>query len=197
MVTSVRSVGASPGFGWRCTDRRWSALNASPLVQRAVERNRRGDQGHGRQRRRGVAARLLRRCGRRQPRHDTDEDQRDEVAGAHGAAPSPRRLPGGRARPCENQFSDERLDAVPPEILEGIAAGRVTLAFRRWRRAPPANSSSLRSPVGVLCLDRVTVVDEGDITPDDVRRTGMTIDELRASRRRRHAPANRASSRRR
>ena len=67
------------------------------------------------------------------------------------------------------------------EILEGIAAGRVTLAFRRWRRAPPANSSSLRSPVGVLCLDRVTVVDEGDITPDDVRRTGMTIDELRAS----------------
>jgi hypothetical protein len=67
------------------------------------------------------------------------------------------------------------------EILEGIAAGRVTLAFRRWRRAPPANGSSLRSPVGVLCLDRVTVVDEGDITPDDVRRTGMTIDELRAS----------------
>jgi hypothetical protein len=67
------------------------------------------------------------------------------------------------------------------EILEGIAAGRVTLAFRRWRRAPPANGSSLRSPVGVLCLDRVTVVAEGDITPDDVRRTGMTIDELRAS----------------
>ena len=57
----------------------------------------------------------------------------------------------------------------------------MTLAFRRWRRAPPANVSSLRSPVGVLCLDRVTVVDEGDITPDDVRRTGMTIDELRTS----------------
>ena len=67
------------------------------------------------------------------------------------------------------------------EVLEGIAEGRVTLAFRRWRRAPPANGSSLRSPVGVLCLDRVTVVDEGDITPDDVRRTGMTIDELRTS----------------
>src|SRR5262245_50971092 len=66
-------------------------------------------------------------------------------------------------------------------ILEGIAEGRVTLAFRRWRRAPPANGSSLRSPVGVLCLDRVTVVDEGDITPDDVRRTGMTIGQLRAS----------------
>ena len=67
------------------------------------------------------------------------------------------------------------------DILQGIAEGRVTLAFRRWRRTPPADGSSLRSPVGVLCLDRVTVVDEGDITPDDVRRTGMSVDELRTS----------------
>ncbi len=67
------------------------------------------------------------------------------------------------------------------DILQGIAEGRVTLAFRRWRRSPPAEGSSLRSPVGVLCLDRVTVVDEGDITPEDVRRTGMSVDELRAS----------------
>ena len=67
------------------------------------------------------------------------------------------------------------------EVLRGIAEGRVTLAFRRWRRAPPADGSSLRSPVGVLCLDRVIVVDEGDITLEDVRRTGMSLDELRAS----------------
>jgi hypothetical protein len=67
------------------------------------------------------------------------------------------------------------------EILQGIADGRVTLAFRRWRRPPPADGSSLRSPLGVICLDRVTVVDEGDITTEDVRRTGMSVDELRAS----------------
>ena len=67
------------------------------------------------------------------------------------------------------------------DILQGIAEGRVTLVFRRWRRAPPTEGSSLRSPVGVLCFDRVTVVDEGDITPADVRRTGMSRDELRAS----------------
>ena len=67
------------------------------------------------------------------------------------------------------------------DILQGIAEGHVTLAFRRWRRAPPADGSSLRSPAGVLCLDRVTVVDEGDITPEDVRRTGLSLDELRAS----------------
>ena len=67
------------------------------------------------------------------------------------------------------------------DILQGIADGRVTLAFRRWRRTPPSDGSSLRTPIGVLSLERVTIVDEGDITPEDVRRTGMTRDELRAS----------------
>jgi hypothetical protein len=67
------------------------------------------------------------------------------------------------------------------DVLQGIAEGRVTLAFRRWRRAPPADGSTLRSPVGVISLDRVTVVDEGDLTTQDVRRTGMSLDELRAS----------------
>jgi hypothetical protein len=66
-------------------------------------------------------------------------------------------------------------------ILQGIGEGRVTLAFRRWRRPPPADGSTLRSPIGVLRLDRVTIIDEGDITSDDVRRTGMSLDELRAS----------------
>jgi hypothetical protein len=67
------------------------------------------------------------------------------------------------------------------DILQGIAEGRVTLAFRRWRRAAPAEGSSLRSPIGVLTFDRVTVIDDGDITPEDVKRTGMSVDELRAS----------------
>jgi hypothetical protein len=67
------------------------------------------------------------------------------------------------------------------DILQGIAEGRVTLAFRRWRRAPPANGSSLRSPVGVLRLERVTIVEEADITTEDVRRTGLSPDALRTS----------------
>lgn len=66
-------------------------------------------------------------------------------------------------------------------ILRGIAEGRVTLAFRRWRRSPPASGSTLRSPVGVLSIDHVAVVEEGDITADDVGRTGMSREELRAS----------------
>ena len=67
------------------------------------------------------------------------------------------------------------------DILQGIAEGRVTLAYRRWRRPPPADGSALRSPIGVLRLDRVTIVDEGDVSPEDVARTGMSADELRAS----------------
>ena len=67
------------------------------------------------------------------------------------------------------------------DVLRGIAEGRVTLAFRRWRRAPPAPGSTLRTPVGVLTFDRVSVVDVEDITPADVSRTGTSADALRAS----------------
>jgi len=67
------------------------------------------------------------------------------------------------------------------DILQGIAEGRVTLALRRWRRAPPAQGAILRTPVGVLSLDAVAVVEEGDITSEDIRRTGLSPAELRAS----------------
>ena len=67
------------------------------------------------------------------------------------------------------------------DILAGIAEGRVTLAFRRWRRAPPTDGSMLRTPIGVLCLERVTVITDDDITAHDVERTGLSVDQLRAS----------------
>jgi hypothetical protein len=67
------------------------------------------------------------------------------------------------------------------DILQGIVDGRVTLAFRRWKRKPPADGSSLRTPVGVLHLERVTVIDEGDISPNDLKRSGLSVDELRRS----------------
>ena len=69
----------------------------------------------------------------------------------------------------------------PERVLRGIAEGRVTLAFRRWRKAPPKAGSTLRTPVGVVTFGAVTPVDDGDITPDDVRRTGLSLDDLRAS----------------
>ena len=58
------------------------------------------------------------------------------------------------------------------DILERIAAGDVTLAFRRWRRPPPRPGATLKTPIGVLSLDRVEIVDETDITESDARRSG-------------------------
>lgn len=69
----------------------------------------------------------------------------------------------------------------PEDVLRGIAEGRVTLAFRRWRKSPPTPGSTLRTPVGVLTFDRVTVVEDDDITPEEVRRTGLSAEALRAS----------------
>ena len=46
-----------------------------------------------------------------------------------------------------------------PADLEGIAAGRITLQFRRWRRASVKPGSRLRTPVGVLEVDAVEVVE--------------------------------------
>jgi hypothetical protein len=60
------------------------------------------------------------------------------------------------------------------DILRGIAEGRINLAFRRWRRRPPAAGSTLRTPIGVLSLDQVRVIDDGDITADDIARCGAT-----------------------
>jgi hypothetical protein len=69
----------------------------------------------------------------------------------------------------------------PEGVLRGIAEGRVTLAFRRWRKAAPKPGSTLRTPVGVVTFGAVTQIEDGDITPDDVRRTGLSLDDLRAS----------------
>lgn len=70
------------------------------------------------------------------------------------------------------------------EILEGIAAGRVTAAFRRWRRATVREGGTLRTPVGVLSIDEIRPVDEADITAADARAAGASsvdalLEELR------------------
>ena len=48
--------------------------------------------------------------------------------------------------------------------LKAIAAGTVTMAFRRWRAPTVKAGGSLRTSIGVLAIDAVDVVDEHDIT---------------------------------
>jgi hypothetical protein len=59
------------------------------------------------------------------------------------------------------------------EILERIASGEVTLAFRRWHKRPPKDGSSLRTSIGVIGLKRIQVVEPSAIADTDATRAGF------------------------
>ncbi len=64
-------------------------------------------------------------------------------------------------------------------VLDGIVAGTVTLAFRRWRRPTVRAGGRLRTAVGELAIDAVDVVRIDDITAADARAAGVASrDEL-------------------
>jgi hypothetical protein len=58
-------------------------------------------------------------------------------------------------------------------VLDGIAAGEVDLAFRRWSRPRVRVGSRLRTAVGVLEVDAVDVVEDGQLDDGDARRAGF------------------------
>jgi hypothetical protein len=57
--------------------------------------------------------------------------------------------------------------------LDGIASGRVTLAFRRWRRPTVRAGGRLRTAVGELAVDAVDAVDESALNAAAARRAGF------------------------
>lgn len=62
-----------------------------------------------------------------------------------------------------------------------IADGTVTVTFRRWKRRQVVVGHRYRTPVGLIEVDSVTVVDPGSISDDDARRSGYDSgDVLRA-----------------
>ena len=72
-------------------------------------------------------------------------------------------------------------------ILQGIASGDITLAFRRWKRPTVRSGGTLRTALGVLAIEDLRVVNEGDIREEDASRAGFDsradlIDELRKRR---------------
>jgi hypothetical protein len=58
------------------------------------------------------------------------------------------------------------------DTLDRISSGEVTLAFRRWRRPTVRVGGTLVTPVGVLSIDAVDIIDEGEITDDDAVAAG-------------------------
>ena len=58
------------------------------------------------------------------------------------------------------------------DALDGIRAGRITLAFRRWRRPTVRTGGTLMLPIGQLQIIEVRQIAEDDFTEDDARRAG-------------------------
>lgn len=61
------------------------------------------------------------------------------------------------------------------ETLEGIAEGRITLAFRRWKRPTVRAGGELRTAIGVLAIDAVDAITQSDITEADARSAGYPV----------------------
>jgi hypothetical protein len=58
-------------------------------------------------------------------------------------------------------------------FIEGIASGRVTVAFRRWRRPTVRAGGTLITPAGQLAITSVVEVETGSITAAAARQAGF------------------------
>jgi hypothetical protein len=58
--------------------------------------------------------------------------------------------------------------------LEGIAAGEIDLAFRRWKRPTVKAGGTLRTRAGVLSIDSVEPISQRGISAEDVGRAGFS-----------------------
>lgn len=60
------------------------------------------------------------------------------------------------------------------DILEGILAGNVTCAYRRWKEPRVKAGSELRTPIGVVVIRFVEEVPAETLTEEDARRAGYS-----------------------
>jgi len=58
--------------------------------------------------------------------------------------------------------------------LDGIREGRITLAFRRWRRPTVRTGGTLMLPIGQLQIVEVRQIGEADTTEEDAGRAGFS-----------------------
>jgi hypothetical protein len=66
------------------------------------------------------------------------------------------------------------------EILDGIASGKITLAFRRWKRPTVKAGGRVRTAAGVVRIDRIDIVDAARLTGREAAAAGFaTLDALR------------------
>jgi hypothetical protein len=65
-------------------------------------------------------------------------------------------------------------------LQEGLRNGSIRLVFRRWRRAQVVSGRRYRSPIGLIDVQRVSLVD-GPISTEDARAAGYaSVEQLLA-----------------
>jgi hypothetical protein len=65
-------------------------------------------------------------------------------------------------------------------LQAGLSDGSISLAFRRWRRPQVVAGRQYRSPIGMIDVESVSIVDERTLTPDDAHAAGYaSVSELR------------------
>jgi hypothetical protein len=84
-------------------------------------------------------------------------------------------------------------------ILDGIADGRISLVFRRWRRPTVKKGGTLNTAIGVLAIDDIALIDARAIADQDSIQAGYaTLAALKAElSKRTELPHRRPSGRRR
>jgi biotin operon repressor len=67
--------------------------------------------------------------------------------------------------------------------LKEIATGKITIAFRRWKRPTVKPGGTLKTPVGVLTINSVNEISIDEISASDIKHSGheslhQLLDEL-------------------
>lgn len=63
------------------------------------------------------------------------------------------------------------------DVLDRIAKGEITLAFRRWTKPTVRAGGSLRTAAGVLSIDTIEVTEARDVSAKDARHAGFPTRE--------------------
>jgi hypothetical protein len=59
------------------------------------------------------------------------------------------------------------------KTIEGIKSGKISLIFRRWKKAGVKNGGTQMTQLGVVGIDDVKIVSEDEITDRDAKKAGF------------------------
>ncbi|MBP1996670.1 hypothetical protein [Paenibacillus eucommiae] len=62
-------------------------------------------------------------------------------------------------------------------ILDGIAKGEISLAFRRWKSARVNSGSRLHTTIGVLEIVSIEAIHDWEISDEDIKQAGFSTRE--------------------